>query len=254
MLQVLLAGFIGIVSGAEVVIALRKTEPGLIDNGNLFARVFEILLLAVGKERGHVDHLVMREQGGQFLFAAQRRDAVEFWLQRLQPLGVDRIFIHATGVVIADLLFVRRVLRALLRHLIEQTAQNVLRIVVDDGERAVPPLVRWNRVELAEVSARVLVKVHARVCAQVHHLLVETRQKLDLLGSAACRGVRGLGMSSGDQRREGDCAQQSEECNATKLIHSMAPNIQSLSVIAGGGTQPEKPYDAGRGKGSRKRT
>ena len=175
-LHILLARLLGFRAGAEVIVALRQANPALIDHGNLFLRVLEILLLAVAEKCADVDHLVVREEIGQLLLAAQRRDAVKFWLQWLEAFGVDRIFIHAAGVVVADLLLVGGALRARLGSLVEQVLQNVLCVVVDHRELVVRRPVGRNGVELVEVSARVLIKVDASVGAGVDQLLVEAGQ------------------------------------------------------------------------------
>ena len=65
----------------------------------------------------------------------------------LRPLRIDRVLVHAARVVIADLLLIGGMLRAFHGDFFEQVVQNVLGIVVDNENDAVPRPVgeEWDR-------------------------------------------------------------------------------------------------------------
>ena len=77
MLHILGPSLFGRVAGAEIVITLRQTQAALINDGNLLARILEILLLAEAEESVHSDELIMREEFGQFVLAPERSDAIK---------------------------------------------------------------------------------------------------------------------------------------------------------------------------------
>ena len=83
--------------------------------------------------------------------SVERGNAIELRLQRLQALGVNRAFVHAARIKVADLLLVWRVLRAFVGYFIEQLVQHRLRVVVDDVERVVARPVRGIGYSLAKL-------------------------------------------------------------------------------------------------------
>ena len=55
MLNVLSAGFFGGIAPAEVLVSLGKSQPALVDRGNLSSRILEVLLLSQAKKRVYVN-------------------------------------------------------------------------------------------------------------------------------------------------------------------------------------------------------
>ena len=91
-----------------------------------------------------------------------------------------------------------------------------------------PDLSARNGIELAEVSARVLVEVRARIRAGVDQLLVEPGKKLNLLSARAGVGFAGLRMNQrGLRGGTASPAHQQEYPQSTESIHSIRLQRQS---------------------------
>ena len=86
-------------------------------------------------------------------------DAVELGLQRLQACRLDCVGVHAGGVVIADLLFIRSATGATGGCSFEHGMQDALGVLGDHGAGAVSRPITGDRIELGEIAAGVLGKI-----------------------------------------------------------------------------------------------
>ena len=127
MRDVLLADLFGFLVGPEIIIAFRQSESALRKVRELHPTVAGIGLAL--KPEAHAAEAASAELrddahdvGGSF----RRRDEVKGRLQRRSAGGVDRCFIHAARVEVADLALKRAALRTLRRGALADRAERVL--------------------------------------------------------------------------------------------------------------------------------
>ncbi len=100
-------------------------------------------------------------------------DAIQLRLQHCRPRRINGSFIHAGGVIVADLLFDRILLRRGCRRFFQNFAQQHSVVIRELGREAPARLVGWNGILLEPASARVREKVRARIHAGVHGIDIE---------------------------------------------------------------------------------
>src|SRR5579864_6400360 len=132
----------------------------------------------------------MSQQCSQLLLIFDRGNPVEFWLERPQPLLIDRCAIHASGVVVANLLLVGRTIRSWGRRLFEHVMQDVLVMVVENCAGAVSRTIVRNRIVLGEIPARILKEVRTRIRGSIEKALVQSGWQIrDLFFRSAALGL-----------------------------------------------------------------
>ncbi len=94
--------------GARVVVALRQAQPARAIEADDRIGIGEVLVRSHAEEGIHADGVQMRQQRGQLRRRFERGNAVQFRLERRQPQLVHGRRVHATGVVVADLLLIGR--------------------------------------------------------------------------------------------------------------------------------------------------
>ena len=155
--------FVGGGAGAEIVVAFGQSQASLVDDGNLLARVLEILLFAEVEKRVYADQLKAGEEFGQFVFALESCNAIKLHLQRRQSLLVDGVHIHAGGVGVANLLLVGSAAGAARGGFFQHGVQDVFGMVGDHGAGAVGGTIVRDGIEFRKIAAGVLEKIGARV-------------------------------------------------------------------------------------------
>jgi hypothetical protein len=203
--------------GAQVVILLRQPQAALPDGCNLLAGVLEVLLLAVAEEDFHVHPLQSANDGGQLRLAtvavAHAVDLVQQRLDRGQPLLLDQVGIHAGGIVVADLLLVRRALGSARRGLGHDAIQ---RLRVDVGQRVElvhTRLIRWNRMVRRKLSAGKFIEIITRI-----HALIERRR------------VKAWNRHT---RRRGHCSHRLLLCERSPPARVIATHIRPVVTAVG---------------------
>ncbi len=159
----------------EIVVAIGQAQAALIHFGNHLARVLEV---GVGVEaEQYIGALAMQphDLARQPFLRLDGRDALEIVLQRLRTGLLDGPFIHAAGVVIADLLFVEAAARTVDRRLLENVAHNILAALRKFVEAPPGGTVGGNRILRHPLAARVGIKVVAGVDALIEHVDRETQ-------------------------------------------------------------------------------
>ena len=149
--------------GPSVVVALRQTQSSRAverDNGT---GVGKVLIRAHAEEGVHADSVEVRQQRGQLRRRLQHGNAVQLRLQRRKSQPVYRGSVHATRVLIADLLFISgargRGHRCIFKNLLQAQPVQLSQF----GVAAVVSLIGRQRIALEPAVATVAIKVVAGV-------------------------------------------------------------------------------------------
>jgi len=190
-----------LVAGAGVVVALGEAQTALIDDGDLLAGVFEVLLFAEAKEDVDVVALELTGERGEVVFR-NGVNLIEEGLEGSEALLVDEGGVHAGGVVVADFLLVGRA-GGVGSGVPGEDAVELLGVDVVEGVELVDGgLVGGDGIGGGEVAAGVLVEVGAGVGGLVDGGGVEAGRG-DVVGRGRgrgrLRGSLGVGERSGDQ-------------------------------------------------------
>ena len=162
----------------QVVVAIGEPESALVGFGDIDVRVLVIRTGRETEQSGDVLQVQARELLGDGGLGGECVDAIEVGLQRFRSEFFDGRLIHAGGVEIADLLFVRRALGIADGGLFEDVLKNGAIAVVDQRQDSPAGLVGRNRVLGHPGSAGVLVEVLARIGGQIHVGGAESRERL----------------------------------------------------------------------------
>src|SRR5271165_5822668 len=148
MRNVLLALLLRFSVAAGVVVALGQAQAGGSVKADFRIRIAVVLTRAKAEEGVHANGVQVSQQSGKLVDCLQSCNPVEFGLERRESTLVDGRGIHATGILVADLLFVggarsggsRR--GGLLENLLQMQAVQFIKL----GESAVGGLVGWQRI------------------------------------------------------------------------------------------------------------
>ena len=102
--HVFLAQLDGLGVVLQVVVAVGKAQAALIELRDHRVGVFEVLAGAELEQRPDANGVQVGDFFGDLRLVLEVADAVQFRLERREASGVDSLFVHAGGVVIADLL------------------------------------------------------------------------------------------------------------------------------------------------------
>ena len=162
-LDVLLANLLEPLAVHDVIVAIGQREAALPNDGNLLGGVLVVLLHAKTEERRRTAFgLQFAHQRGQLVSVVEGRDRLEGRFQRLQPLLLHQIRVHAGGKEVAILLF-QRAFWARGRR-VQLLPQQIAVAFLQQRERPRPAhLVGGNGVALDPVAASVLVKIRAGI-------------------------------------------------------------------------------------------
>src|SRR5581483_8854044 len=148
MLDVLFANLLVFRARARVVIALRQAEAALIGFGDFLVSILEILIGAVAEESIDILQVKIGNDWSKLSFALDVCNAIEFRLQRSQALFLDRRFIHARRVKVADLLIDCTALGIVYRSFLKNVAQDETIALGELGVASIGALVRRDRILL----------------------------------------------------------------------------------------------------------
>ncbi len=121
----------------------------------------------------------MRQQFGKLIFAGERIDALQFGLKRCRGFLLDKSLVHATGVVVTDLLCIGVASAAArggtVENFVEYLPVVLLQVVKLVG---IWRIVR-NRMQLTPVAASVTVEVDAGIRSRIHKFFVQAGDQLE---------------------------------------------------------------------------
>ncbi len=161
---------------AEVVIAIRKAEAALIRDRADHARFLEIGFRAKTEERADAHRVEIGEKRRQSIRRRERGHFRQRRIERRRTLGVDRGFVHAGRVVVADLFRLRirvRIPAGVFEDLSERCVVALLQLLA----AAPGGTVGGNRLVLRPAAARVRIEVVTRIRAAIHELQIEARRR-----------------------------------------------------------------------------
>ena len=194
----------------QVVVAIRKTQPALIDLRDDFGSVV-IILLAGETEEGRIRLIVrLRPRAREemmkahdlqrdFFLGLQRRDALQFRLHRLQSGGLNAAFVHARRPVIANLLRNGGAARIVFAGGFQSFAQQTFIPQLQPAARAPIDLVGRNRIRSQPFVASIFIKIVAwiqRLVGEVGIEMFEFRCFGRIGAGRACAGGNGVGTGS----------------------------------------------------------
>ena len=107
MLGVLLAQLRRVRVVLDVVVAIWEPETTLAKRRDHLRGVLEVRGRAKAEERTNADRVQESDDGGDVVLGPDGCDTRELRLERLQAVRLDRRFVHAARVVVADLAHVR---------------------------------------------------------------------------------------------------------------------------------------------------
>src|SRR5271155_6186772 len=148
----------------------------------------------------------MRQKRREFVFALECGNAVEFSLQRRQSLTVDRILVHAGGVVIANFLFVSAALGATSGCLFQHRVQHRLAVLRDHRTWTKSRSIARNGIQFAEIPACILREIDARIGRGIDELFVQARQAIENLLSVRSSLALRLCHDTRANRRYHECS------------------------------------------------
>ena len=169
---------VGILLG--VVIAIGHTEAALHGLRNVTRAVLCILTGAKIEKRVYPDAVQMPDLGEHVLPIFHRLDSAEFFLERLSPHRLDRLFVHSAGVIIADFLCFRRELRidVYLRCLAGNRVQRVVVALDQLIEGAPPGILWWNLGSLDPCAGGVAEEIVTGLHRRIHVFRIDGRRIL----------------------------------------------------------------------------
>ena len=162
-LEELLANLHRLLIVFEVVVAVGKRQTGLIDKGNGHVCVMKVRARAEAKQRVRTDRPLVRHYRNHLPLIFDFGDAVELRLERRDSFLIDRLLVHARGIVVADLLHHRTALRIIRRRFFENVVQYREIVLVDLREAVPRRIIRRNGIVLDPVAAGELIEVHTRI-------------------------------------------------------------------------------------------
>lgn len=144
-MRVLVANIAEFLIIAEIIIAIRQVQPGLIDIADILGRILEILVDEKYEGRLHSSFAGIREIFRQVFFPVQAFDPGQILLQRRQAEFLDPRAVHVAEVEITDLLLVGAVrLVAGLSGILDDPALVGLAFIEEFGKGAVVGFVGGN--------------------------------------------------------------------------------------------------------------
>src|SRR6185369_4505439 len=192
MLDVFMARLDGLGIGTEVVFAFWQTESALIDSGDHLFSVVKIWFRPEVVEHRDGTAVKVCDGPGQVALVLDGVDPRE---ERLQWLGtelLDARFVHAGGVVVADLLHPGRLVLRIGRFF-----QDVLEnsaIALSHGGVAVPAgFIGGKRVGFAPSTAGELVKVVARVDGAIEGIEFDSKRLFGIVCRKSETGKKNSG-------------------------------------------------------------
>jgi hypothetical protein len=196
----LTADLFGARIGFEVVVAIRKAQPSLIDVGNRLRGVAQVGLRVEPEERVYANRVKIRDENRQFIGIDERIDGRQVVGERHESLVLDRRVVHARGVVVGGPLAIRWTRVG--RRRFEDTPQDQEVALLDLREAADRTAIRRNRVLRDPAAARVLVEVGAGFGRLV--------ERVQLHGAWRRGWPRALRVGEHDRQRNGDERQSDE--------------------------------------------
>src|SRR5271169_1882407 len=158
----------------EIVITVGHAQSALIDLSYDLARVLKV---GSGIEAEQdIDTFAMQAHDlfRELFLRLDGRDALEVWLQGFGARFFDGTFVHATGVVVADLLLIGASAGAVGRRLLENVAHDVFAALLQFVEAAPAGAVGGNRVLRLPLAAGVGVKIVAGIDTLIEQVGGET--------------------------------------------------------------------------------
>ena len=101
----------------NVVIAVGQRKAALVNVGDHHIGIVQVRLAVKIEQRIRPDHVRVRDHVDECLFILHGSHAVQFGLKRLEPFRINRLLIHAGGVIVSNLLVNRVALRIIYRRL-----------------------------------------------------------------------------------------------------------------------------------------
>ena len=192
---------------AEVVVAIRQAESALVRDCADQVGFLEVGFGAEAEEDVHPHRVELGDELRQIARAGQGGDLLQRRLEGRRALRIDRVFVHARGVVVADLPGVNiraRVASGVFQDAAEGDVVAFLQLLAAAPRRSIGR----NRLVLRPPSARELVEVHARIHRAIHERHLE----------AGC-GSRGRRRLRRDQRRR-DRQRDEKESSEAAFHHT----------------------------------
>ena len=166
---------------AEVVVAIGQAHAALVGNRHLDRRIFEVGLGTEAEEWLHADRVQLGDERRQRVRAGQRGNLLEQRFERRRALRVDRRFVHAGHVVVANLLRPRR-RRAGSGCRFENLLQRLVVVLLQLVEPPPARSIRRYRVLRHPASTGVLVEIGTGVDRLVHRIELKARRRLGRWG------------------------------------------------------------------------
>jgi hypothetical protein len=157
----------------EVVVTVGQAEAALIGNRHLDRRVLEVGLRAEGVERVDADGVELGDERRELVDAGQRGDLLQQRIERTESLSVNRRFVEARSIVVADLLRLGVAARGCgVENRVERFVVALLQLL----EASPAGAIRRHRVLRNPAATGELVEVGARVGAAVERVELESRR------------------------------------------------------------------------------